>query len=194
LYGFVENDPAGSWDRLGLLSWKKEPTKWITSPGSQLPSGNRPGGIDYGPPPPKLGPYAFAIIYLDGTFTCECTGKGIFRWKLKEASLVYRPHVFMSSSRYITSTGANVAWVKRCEQDHVNDYDQWALKIGKPLATTTETNQKKKKYLTKSGCVKAALKKFRKVMQRSVIKAQYDSVQKWDVTKKHDWASPNRRP
>ncbi|MDB9742008.1 hypothetical protein OAB00_04085, partial [Akkermansiaceae bacterium] len=190
-YAFVENNPIRHWDNYGLLKWVKLSTKWTKVNGNALPTGNREGGLYYGPDLEYVA-FAFTLPRVDGSVKCKKKEKDC--WNLNSSTMKYRSRVWMRNKTYIESAGSNVAWVKRGENDHVKDFDLWASQIAKPLAQKIEDNQKKITYKTKSACEIAALARFRAELQASAINAIKLTIQKWDDTNKHSWGHPNARP
>ncbi|MFA7235470.1 MAG: hypothetical protein WC058_01285 [Phycisphaeraceae bacterium] len=188
LYQYVRSNPTTLVDPMGTVVWTNGETKVTRQDGNPpLRIKSYKGGIQW-PRAAPLDTLAVTIPRLYGKYTCK---KDAECWTLSESKLTLINEIYM----YAGYTDRRVEqWVKRAEQDHVNDYIAWANTTGKPLADELETALKGNRYPTEEDCKEAALSAFRAKMQPALLAAVKASVAKLDDTGRHTWDNPNHRP
>ena len=168
-YAYVGGHPTNSIDPFGLLEWTNSITyandltsdkKWSAVPGSQPVSVDTTvGGI--------------TLVAWDIRSICSCIGK---EYQFDEFKVNFFTHVHIK-------TGLNdkwIAYVKKKEGDHINDYVRWANTSGKKIAQARENRYKGKKFPNLSDCEKATSGGLGGGFQDEIYDAAADTKKKWD--------------
>jgi RHS repeat-associated protein len=182
-------------DPTGNVDWDDDGVDWITQDGTgpiNIP--NEPGRIPWGQPGQNV--LAVTIPRIDAEFDCdkEYDSQGCPCWRLDQVDIEFRVEVLWFTRREYRRRSVDRDWVRRAENDHVQDFQNWATNIGKPLADQIEQQLKSTCHCTESACEQAAEQRYRTELQASVRTATQQTINTHDATGLHTYGGTNQRP
>jgi RHS repeat-associated protein len=192
LYRFESSSPINSIDPFGRMTWTTEPTRWIVQSPLNLPILPQPDGINWGGGLP-VSPNTLAATLPRLSLTATAAGFCIFS-HLKDTHIDFKIDFYLLPDRELHRLGVDPAWVRRAEQDHVNDDVNWANNTGKPIAIRWENEGKKLTFPNNKACLEWAHDNIFLSLKDSLETASRASVAAHDTSHEHTWGDPNQRP
>jgi|GEM_PF-6032335 len=179
LFKGFSNTPVNNSDPFGLLDWKDQdpifdPTFRPGAPAMPVP------GTKF--LPTDVRDWAITVIEWDIWPYCKCVAKD--NYVLERIEIQFRIRVFLRPS--YEGDAPNSALLKediiKGEMDHVKDFQDWANKIGKPLAEEMEKQLlgQAEHFHDQALCETTMRGKMQQRLEGSASKATNDSIRKYD--------------
>lgn len=185
-YGYVDANPLSNIDPLGLLIWKYG-SEWKYDLDNRFQYFPRPGSKVL--PISALTGAATSLNWSIGSL-CICSAGG---YKFDEFIVDVKSTVHMRNN--YPPHGAPEDWIRRAEQDHLDDLGQWAGKQGKNAAMVVEAQWRGREFNTLFECQMAAAAALQYSLGESADEAIHASHAKHDGTRRHTWSDIRmRRP
>ena len=131
------------------------------------------------------------IAYISvESVSCSCSvERGFRRWRYKSARVKLHINVLLYDDSIYMRFGVNPEWVKRAEQDHVNDFQRWAETEGDDIVEDFICNIV---FDTESDCLSEVSGSLRKQLDESLKNANKESRRKWDYSGLHTYEGTNK--
>ena len=185
-FSYVSSNPLVFIDDLGLLNWGYGGARYDTNLGTGSTYRPYPGAVGV-PIPSNVG--GATSIDWDISSECECVN-GSYRLKEFSVSL----HTNVSLRKSYPGGKDQAEWSVRAEGDHVADIGSWQGGDGRGTAEAAEQNNKRRSFGSREECERVTAGNLNTALTTSFQAAARKSRATWDITGRHTYSNPRRRP
>jgi hypothetical protein len=177
-YAYVEGNPLGAVDPLGLLQWRTL-GEWRDLSSTQAT--NWPGAN-----PGRLGPTVGGVTSVEWAISAKCTCQGTGDYRLDEFSVDINAVARIKKSRRVGVMEFGI----NGEHDHQQDIWNWSNGSGKTRASALEQRLKSVSFRSLEECESFSRERMTQDLQAQMPAVFRATIEKWDKTGKHTYVGP----